>query len=509
MAKLGKLHKKKTFVLKHREWRGFKDTMYDYFKWLSIWKDMIMMVVKAPILSVRGLFRYRWMSTYLSAPAFIDRHIEGFRGAHLRIARLHFGMIVKHAAETIRTSFKADKRFRPNNKLSDKVICIDELIPVEFLAGFPNLIAIPVQTIPLFLSSMMDQLIVPPYLDAIENYGVPADVCPLPAGEAGIAIEDDYPIMGKCMITCNMPCDGSIMTSTFQDRRFKLPTHVYNVPLRYNEEDVQDYAVQEVKDLIKFVEDQTGEKFDWDAFFAALNSYNKQIEFELQKWDINKTDYPQITGATFWLYRLYSYHLSGGYDKRFLKVDTKVNKIMMKAYEKKLPVSKEMRHRAIIWSCPANYYSSFANWLENCWGINVVMDMETMISTIIFRTDTQEHALEDLAKTYQRTTMRKHTKGGYRNVVDELWRVVEEYNADTVIMYDQISCKGMNGLKGTFDDQARERDINFIWVQQDLMDSRTISRRDMREQVNKYMTSVLQEKPVDESLVDFEDNEAW
>ena len=182
---------------------------------------------------------------------------------------------------------------------------------------------------------------------------------------------------------------------------------------------------------------------------------------------------------------------------------------MMKAYEKKTPCSKEMRHRAIVWSCPANYYTSLPNWLENCWGINVVMDMETMISYIKFRTDTKEHALQDLAKTYQRATMRKHTKGGYRNVVDELWRIVEEYNADTVIMYDQISCKGMDGLVGTFEDQARERNINFIWVQQDLMDPRTVSRRSMREQINKYMTTVLQEKPVDESLLDFDDSLAW
>ena len=99
-------------------------------------------------------------------------------------------------------------------------------------------------------------------------------------------------------------------------------------------------------------------------------------------------------------------------------------------------------------------------------------------------------------------------------MVDELWRIVEMYDADMVIMYDQISCKGMAGLNGVFDDrvfddQARERDVHFIWVQQDLMDCRTISRRDMREQVNKYMTSVLQEKPVDPTLVDFDDSLAW
>ena len=132
------------------------------------------------------------------------------------------------------------------------------------------------------------------------------------------------------------------------------------------------------------------------------------------------------------------------------------------------------------------------------------MDMETHISQVIIDTSTPETMLEGVALTYQRATMRKHTKGGYRNAVDEMWRVAEEYNVDTIIMYDQISCKGMDGLQGIFDEQARERNINFIWVQQDLMDPRTISRRDMRRQVNQYMTSVLRETPVDPTLLDFE-----
>lgn len=48
-----------------------------------------------------------------------------------------------------------------------------------------------------------------------------------------------------------------------------------------------------------------------------------------------------MTGATFWLYRLFYFHLSGGFDKRFLKTDKKVNKIMMKAYEKRHLVQKK------------------------------------------------------------------------------------------------------------------------------------------------------------------------
>lgn len=109
----------------------------------------------------------------------------------------------------------------------------------------------------------------------------------------------------------------------------------------------------------------------------------------------------------------------------------------------------------------------------------------------------------------KRMTMRKHTNGGHPHVLEELWRVCAEFNADMVIMYQHIACKTMAGLNGLFEEQARERGIHLIWVEHDLMDPRTVSRREMRGKVNRYMQTIMREEPVDPTLVDFEDEKAW
>ena len=218
------------------------------------------------------------------------------------------------------------------------------------------------------------------------------------------------------------------------------------------------------------IEEQTGETFDWDAFFRAMKVYNQETEYELQKWEVNRTPYPQMTGETFWIYRMFFYHLSGGMDPHFLDTDRRVNRIMMRGYQQKKPCAPAMRHRCVEWSCPANFYPDFSVWAENCWGINVVASMESLISDIIIDTEDPDRALADLARSYQRTTMRKHTKGGYANVLDELWVVCKQYNADMVLMYDQISCKGMDGLRGVFEEQAAARGVHMLWVAQDLLD---------------------------------------
>ena len=78
-----------------------------------------------------------------------------------------------------------------------------------------------------------------------------------------------------------------------------------------------------------------------------------------------------------------------------------------------------------------------------------------------------------------------------------------------VIMFDQISCKGVGAISGLFEEEATRRNVKFVWVKQDLMDPTSISRRDMRDNINAYMKTVMREEPLDESLLEFDDSECW
>ena len=54
-----------------------------------------------------------------------------------------------------------------------------------------------------------------------------------------------------------------------------------------------------------------------------------------------------------------------------------------------------------------------------------------------------------------------------------------------------------------------ERGVRLIWIEHDLMDPRTVSRKDMRAKVNEYMRTVMREEPVDPSLLEFDDEASW
>ena len=505
--KLGRLYKKGSMSTVRREWRGVADTAYDFYEWLRMWGMLLGTFSKDLIPALNSVLHYRWMMSYLCCVGFMDKNTMGQRGSALKMSHLMIFDIFRYVAENLVLQAKGDAKNGNSAELNRKVVLFDEMTMGQLMAGFPDLIGIPYQLFAVFLVSEIDQLTCVPYIDAVESFGLPADCCPVPSSECGALVLDALPHMGKCFISSSMPCDGSTMASSYMARRFPdLPVFHLCFPVRYEDEETVQCAAEDIKACIKFIEEQTGAKWSWDAYFSAMKRFNTETSYELEKWAVNQTAYPQIIGPCYELFRKWNYEMDGGIDPRVINTFKKVNKIMLKAYERKEEAwPGKMKYRAIVWSCPAHYYANFSNWLANCWGVNVLVEMESLNFTKPLETEDKEEALRDLGRLYERMVMRRHPNGGYQHVVDELWKQCEIWDVDIIIMYQNVACKNMATVQGILDDQAREQNRKMIWIEHDLMDPRTVSRRQMRDKVNEFMRTVMHAEPVDPTLVDFED----
>ena len=505
--RLGRLYRKGAMATVRREWRGIKDTAYDFYEWARMWGMLLMTFSRDLIPAMNSALHYRWMISYFCCHGFMDKNIMGLRGSNLRMSHILIYDIFRYVAENLVFLSKADRKNGNSIELNKKLVTFDEMTMGQIMAGFPDLLGIPHQLLPVFLVSEIDQLTCVPYIDAVESFGLPADCCPVPSSECGALVIDALPDMGSAFISSSMPCDGSTMASSYFARRFPdIPVFHLCFPVRYEDESVLQSAAEDIKACIKFIEDKTGAKWNWDAYFSAMKRFNLETSYELQKWEINKTTYPQLLGPVYELFRKWNYEMDGGIDPRVIGTCEKVNKLLLQAYENREEAwPGKMKYRAIVWSCPAHYYANFSNWAANCWGINVLVEMESLNFTKPLETEDKEEALRDLARLYERMVMRRHTNGGYHNVVTELWRQCEAWNAKLIIMYQNVACKNMATVQGLLDDQGRERGYDLIWIEHDLMDPRTVSRRTMRDKVNEYMRTVMNAEPIDPSLVEFED----
>ena len=516
--RLGDLYVGNTGLYKHREWRGVKDTMY-YFNmiWLYNYAHMVTDIMKygggpkGVVTFAKGTMRYRWMGqTYLTVMHWFDRGLEGARGEAMKASAWHYRGMVSETIRQFMRMFEADKKLNggEENETWKKTIAHNETLSGNIFYGWRGeLDDVALEMIPYFVSVHVNNHTVLNYIDAAQSIGLPADPCPMCQAEYGLFVLDDYPDYSPVMLTTNEACDGSVATSVLQDWFLNRPLYAMPQPMRYDDPLVQENCQKEIEGAWKFVEENFGIKMDWDKYVKYAQNFNKLTEFEWEKWDVAaNTPYYPITGVAQALYRIY--YSQDGDRPIWHEMDAHVKRIMDKCVKNKIETFPKTRHRAIAWSCAPLYYSHWCTWAYNCWGINTIINMDSLMFDQYLRTDTYEHALEDLAWFNEKAPMRAMAVGGHEHILS-LFDYMERFNCDMVIMYDQLQCKGMQGIHGVFEDEFRKRNIHAIWVPHALPDKRTVSRAEIRDIINDYMTTVMREEPLDPSLLDFDDGGSW
>jgi hypothetical protein len=502
-------------VRKRREWRGLKDTLYDYGRWLHIMGILAKFIAKPR--NIKAMFRYRWMANYLATPHMIDKFTMGLRDEPLRIVHTSMDFVVYDVASTLDNIFRGDRRTGNDVEYSKKCVLSDENAMTAFMMGFPTVHAILREVPCMFVANLLTQYSSTHYLDVAQQAGIPGDVCPMPEAEAGTSIDDDFAVLGCCAVQVNTTCDGSLMGNGIiakrLEREYGIPTFQLIAPMRHREPDVQKYAAEDMKKAIAFVEEHTGEKWDWPAYFESAKRVNDATRKRMAWLEINSTPYPQFVGAPFSLYNDTNYMGNCGRSKLFPPVDAKLLKLAQQGYEAKRMMAPEYRHRCIIWGVQPQYCIDMLNWMVHCWGIVPLTDMLSMINTkMIAEEDTpenREQAYYDMAWLNENMIMRNRTHGGYKVLVNELWEFCDMMHADMVMMWEHMSCKALVGMHGQFEEQARERGIHLVWVCHDLCDPRVYTRQAIRNQLNDYMHTVMREEPLDPSIETLPDDNAW
>ena len=135
--------------------------------------------------------------------------------------------------------------------------------------------------------------------------------------------------------------------------------------------------------------------------------------------------------------------------------------------------------------------------------------MEAMLSYLPITIGDKGQALADLVRCYEKMMMRSHTNGGYVNLLDECWKMCESSTRTSSSC--TTTCRARTSAVCTVCSRIRRASAastssgsrTTSWI------PRTVSRREMREAFSQYMVTVLNEKPLDPTLLDYEDALSW
>ena len=494
-------------LARYRQWKGFKDSWVDFREWLTEKKISGELIKADPVRAFKALTYYHWLAPYLGSGSMVDRTIDDAHGEALLIAHKYMQFLLKSNVEALVKIIRADERFGKNEYAKKMVIFEQDASPI-LIGGFPNLTNAVEEPYFGILATANDQHAGHYFTDIIDSFGLPSDSCRNSSVVCGVAIDDQLPYYGACLITSNAPCDSSVMNSSVVERRLKVPSIQGCTPMRWKDEDTREYAIAHVKEVIRFIEDCTGETFDWDAFMKTVRQYNEETRIQHQLWELAKSPYYPVPSVPNLLYRSFQLSFSSGLNENCAKIGREMLAICEKCVREKINVRPKTRHRTLVCGAPASYYMHFSTWMYECWGVNTVAVLNNMSHHEFLCEDDREEALWGVAQLWEQAIMRRHLVGGYENML-ELFEEYDRFNCDMIVYYDDITCKGSKSMTGMIQDIANERDIPLVWISHDLIDPRSIPRSAMRKQFNDFMFTVMGEEPLDASLLDFDDSKGW
>lgn len=139
---LGRLYKAGSMATVRREWRGVKDTAYDFYEWGRMWFMLLSTFSKDLVPAVNGMLYYRWYVSYFCCHSFMDKNTMGQRGRALRMSHELIYPIFRYVAENLVFLTKCDEKNGNCTELSKKVVLIDEMTMGQIMTGFPDLLGI-------------------------------------------------------------------------------------------------------------------------------------------------------------------------------------------------------------------------------------------------------------------------------------------------------------------------------------------------------------------------------
>jgi len=327
-------------------------------------------------------------------------------------------------------------------------------------------------------------------IDLVEANGLTADVCSADKLALGYMLKQlTPPPVGGVFI--NTPCDSQIVAAEGFKSIMGVEPFIVDVPYTVGEKELH-YVANQLREQIKYQEQVTGKKLNWERLKAICEENNRMVDLLLEWSDYRKRiPCPQMSKVVtfgFVLLNTLSGTPAGSWYASELAADAKERVL---AGKKAVPGEEKIR--AIWFGDPIWWNLPFYDWMEEELGMVIPMDLFGYITSEAYiDTSSPDSILCTLARKLTRVMpMSRQLTGAAEMYIDDLISVVNEFKADCVIFPGNTGCKHMWGLLGLVREALREADIPLLAFEFDLFDPRTKSEEDLKEDFRRFVNDII------------------
>jgi len=253
-----------------------------------------------------------------------------------------------------------------------------------------------------------------------------------------------------------------------------------------------DYFANELRKTAAFLETHTGRKLDLDKLKAVCEESNKQYELWQEYNDLRRA-VPAPHGYSMGGQVCYALAQVFGVGNPEV---TQWFRDLVEMTEKKVSegrgVVEGKKEIRMFWFDlnPTTFCDLFMPWLEEEYGAVMVMDMLGNHAYTTIDTSSEEEIWRGLAKRgLFDTPMVRQAIGTADGFVNDLTRIVEDYQIDVVIWPGHMGHKEMLGTYGIIREACRELGVHFFDIRMDIWDHRYTPVDQIKDKFTRFLSA--------------------
>lgn len=350
---------------------------------------------------------------------------------------------------------------------------------------FPSEIMYAMDIVPMHLetTSWMTALFLGEYADLLSagaELGLAPEICSPHRGLAGAFAIDALP-RPDVILWSNMVCDNTAKSGELLMKLTGCPGFFLDHPFQ-NSEGEMNYLVEELADMVRFLEEQSGRKMDWDRLSQGVARMDRQIELLRQVGKLRQA-VPSPFHPQGFLELLTIDYLFAGRPEATEYLETLRQELAEAVSQGKGAVPKE-RFRLMTLFLPPMYLIGFLERISQEYGAVSVAE-PFFCSWGEGRLDPSK-PLESVArKSYMLPEMRMYGPLDDR-ALSEIVDSAKQYKIDGAIYYADIGCRHTCATIKLFKDVLDELDIPVLTLDCDVVDPTIASEEEIRDKLERF-----------------------
>ena len=473
-----------------RDVRGFTARDFLVFSkyWLMCWLCIGKVVLRrGPIGFTRELLHYPWMLHLLRVTKLMRRLARGRHGGYLESICMAVYTVAALLAENLEEIFYH----------KDSLIITEEMVPPDIARAMGlNVWMLEVMGILLPMLSPEGTL---KYIDEAENAGINPDACSLPKATVGMILKGHMPT-GLAMVSSNMPCDAGMASYSYIEQEYGIPTYRLDVPHNFTDERAERLFAEDLKGMIAFLEKHTPGRMDWDRLKEICEGRNRMLELELELWDMIRLRPAPLAAEAVILSHMWHFNLWAGH-KLSIRHYERLVELARRNLAEGVPAMENERFRAVLWNPPFPHFIDIFNRCERDFGVVLINDSMTYNHHTPIDTSTPDSMVRGLSTVIMQGPMVRHTRGPAQNYLDDIFRMVKQFDLDMVWVANHVGCKSGQAINGILREKCRAQRIPLLVLDYDLLDPRIVSQDGMMNQVEFFMENVMKAPRLDQETI--------